>query len=256
MRWPRVVTYAIRATALCLALTACAPNPAQVNNAGNAALRQGQPATAVHHLHLAQVLAPDAPQAYYNAASAYSELGELERALEMLDQALRTDDPDLIYKARFNLGNIYYLMERYHDAVAVFRELLTLNPDDQDARYNMELALLLAAPPTPESQQQLTEPEDAQTDPDTTPTPDPNAPDGPTPTPPLEDTPPDLTATPEGGTGDFRGREESTLVPQFGGRMPLEDVERLLELVEQDQRSFSEFLRQIIDSGEPVQNDW
>jgi Ca-activated chloride channel homolog len=237
-------------------LIGCATHPAERNNAGNDLTVKGAYRDAVLAYQVAQVLAPDAPIPYYNAGIALAQELNLESAALALEQALETADEALINEAYYNLGNVYFSAGRYFEAVEVFRAVLQRNPDDEDARYNYELALLYAIPPTPESQEQQTEPEAGETDPETTPTPQPNDVTGPTPTPPVQDNPPDESATPEGGSGDFFEDTPSTLVPQESGRMSIEDAEQLLDAVEQDQQSLSEYLNEGVPAGDPVENDW
>jgi tetratricopeptide (TPR) repeat protein len=236
-------------------LAACSPAH-DLNNRGNAALSENRAAEAIVQFNSAMALQPDAPIPYYNAALAYRAGESLDSAALALEQALDSADETLKEQAYYNLGVVYYEMGRFGDAVAAFREALILDPTDAQTRYNYELAMLYDVDPTPENQQQQTEPEEQQTDPNTTPTNQPNALDGPTPTPPRQDTPPDLTATPEGGSGDFASDTPSTLVPQENGRMTMEEAQRLLDLVTDDQQALSEFLRQLIASGEPSENDW
>jgi TPR repeat protein len=210
---------------------------------------------------VAQVLEPDAPIPYYNAGIALSQssddhTADLTLAALAVEQALKTADEALTNDAYYNLGNIYFASGRYAEAVEAFKQVLMRDPDDADARYNYELALMYAIPPTPENQEQQTEPEDGETDPETTPTPNPNDVTGPTPTPPMRDNPPDASVTPEGGSGDFFEDTPSTLIPQEAGRMSLEDAEKLLDIVEQDQQSLSEYLNEGVPVGDPAENDW
>ncbi len=238
-----------------MVLAACAPSH-DLNNRANAALNQNRSDEAVAQFNSVMALQPDAPIPYYNAALAYRADESLGSAAQALEQALESADETLKQQAYYNLGVVYFEMGRFGDAAAAFREALILDPTDSQARYNYELAMLYDVDPTPENQQQQTEPQEQQTDPDTTPTNQPNALDGPTPTPPRQDAPPDLTATPEGGSGDFASDTPSTLVPQENGRMTVEEAQRLLDLVADDQQALSEFLRQLIGSGEPTGNDW
>lgn len=241
---------------LLLLLAGCVPDPAERNNTANTLSRQERYSDAIPAYQLAQVLAPDSPVPYYNAGIALAQTDDLNAAALALVQALKTDDDALIQQAYYNLGNVYFAAGQYFNAVEAFKRVLERNPDDANARYNYELALLYAVPPTPENQQQQNKPEDDQTDQNVTPTPQPNALTGPTETPPREDTSPDLSETPIGGSGDFFDDSPSTLVPQQAGRMSLEDAERLLDALEQDLEALSEYLNEGIPSGDPVENDW
>jgi tetratricopeptide (TPR) repeat protein len=228
---------------------ACEVNPVERNNAGNNLTVGENYEAAVQAYQISQVLNPDAPQAYYNAAIALAESENLNTAAKSLRKALETADEDLIEAAYYNLGNVYFRMGR-------FKEVLMRNPDDADARYNMELALAFGKLPTPTAIEQKTEPDEGETDPDITPTDQPNALTGPTPTPPRIADEPDLTATPQGGTGDFGANTPSTLVPQTEGELTEEEARQLLEDIQQDIQALSEFLRDPAPIGDPEQNDW
>lgn len=243
-------------TVVMSALVACAANAAERNNAGNDLTGREDYAAAIEAYQVAQVLAPDRPEAYYNAAIALSNADQLDEALAAVEQSLETADADLMRDAHYNLGNVYYRTGRFYDAVSAYQQVLLMNPDDAEARYNMELALRFAVPPSPTAQEQQTEPDQGQTDPETTPTDQPRSEDGPTPTPPLQDDTPDETATPERGTGDFGADEESTLVPQVEGEMTMEEAQRILDSLEHDMQSLSEFLQEADPSGESNDNDW
>jgi tetratricopeptide (TPR) repeat protein len=129
----------------------CTINPVERNNAGNGLYDQADYENAIRAYQSAQVAAPDSAEAYYNAASAYSQAGDFEKAIAALKQALKSSDADLIARAYYNLGNIYFGVQRFDEAAAAYQQVLLQHPDDEDARYNLELALkkLVVASPTP-----------------------------------------------------------------------------------------------------------
>ena len=63
-----------------------------------------------------------------------------EAALTMVE-ALNLADEALSAEAWFNLGNSYYVQEAWEQAVEAYKEALRVNPEDLDAKYNLELAL-------------------------------------------------------------------------------------------------------------------
>lgn len=230
---------------------------AELNNSANGYFQSGNYDTAINTYRSAQVTSPDDPAAYINSASALAASGDLDGAAAALEYVIGTGDPTYRAHAYYNLGNIYFQMGRYVDAVTAYREVLLMNPDDEDARYNMELALGHIRLPTPTAIEQQTEPDNAQADTSATPTNNPGGFDGPTPTPPPQDAPPDLSATPTvfGNTDDGR-IGEGTPLPQEGGDMTVNEAERVLDSVEQSPRTLREYLQDIATPQPPAGQDW
>ncbi len=237
-------------------LVGCGVNAAERNNTGNSLYSQADYDAALQAYQAAQVAAPDVPQPYFNAASALAQTGELEAAVEALEQAFKTADEDLTAQAYYNLGNVYFEMGEYDDAAAAYQETLLRRPEDQDARYNYELALSRILPLTPTALEQQVEPAQGETDPSVTPTNNPGALDGPTPTPPPQEGPPDPTSPPVEGGEPGGERPSLTLTPQPEGPMTLEDAQRLLDSVQEDQRTLQEFLNDVATPSTPPAEDW
>lgn len=226
-----------------LVLTSCEVNSAERNNAGNGLYEQGNYADAVNAYQAAQVAAPDAPESYYNAGSALANTGRLQSAVEALDQALKTADPDLMAKAYYNLGNVYFDMAQFDKAVDAYREVLLRHPDDEDARYNYELALSRVPTATPEDQTE----EPTQ---EATPTNDPSSQgDSATPTPDNAQTP-----TPQGDEGQDQNQSAPSPAPE--GTLSVEDAERILDAVQQDQQTLREYLERLAAPVQPSEKDW
>jgi Ca-activated chloride channel homolog len=136
---------------LLICICGCDVNPAERNNVGNELYNQGQYDTALAAYQAAQVSLPDGPVAYYNAGSTYAQIREFDKAVAAFLQALKTADSDLKIKAYYNLGNIYFQMHNFDEAVEAYQQVLLINPNDTDARYNLELAIkrLVVPSPTP-----------------------------------------------------------------------------------------------------------
>ena len=83
----------------------------------------------------------------YNIGNIQYELEDYEEAREDLEEAdapVYTDDDnsqDLYAKTQFNLGNAWFQLEEYEEAIEQYKKVLKENPDDWDAKYNLELAL-------------------------------------------------------------------------------------------------------------------
>jgi tetratricopeptide (TPR) repeat protein len=134
---------------LIVILVGCTQSSAERNTAGNSDLAAGNAEAALLDYQAAQALAPDQPEPYLNAASAYAALDDIHRAQQAMDLVTTSVDPRKIAQAYYNLGNIYFMHERYDLAVDSYQEALLRMPDDADARYNLELALqrLMPTPP-------------------------------------------------------------------------------------------------------------
>ena len=129
--------------ALALLATACSPSAAEkLNKDGNEAFEKQAYENALAAYQSAQIKEPELAEPYYNAANTLYRQGQYEAALEQLNMALSfADEESLAKDGLFNLGNTSFNMQDLGTAVAAYTESLLLNPDDQDAKYNLELAL-------------------------------------------------------------------------------------------------------------------
>lgn len=231
----------MKRVALCFLfiLAGCAANYDERNHAGNALYEQGNYRDAASAYQAAQVDAPDQPEPYYNAGNALAQAGEIDRALAALNQALRTADDSLAEQAYYNLGNVYFGMSRYEEAIQAYQQALLRNPDDAEARYNLELALkrvqpLTATPPASDAQNQ------------TTPTPQPGAGASPTPSPQGQDGTAQATATGGQATGMPTPAPEQT--------MSADEAARRLDALQQQQQTLSQALSPA--PATPSGKDW
>ncbi|MDO9110911.1 MAG: VWA domain-containing protein [Desulfatirhabdiaceae bacterium] len=86
----------------------------------------------------AQLDNPDRPDILYNIGNAYYHNGDYEAAAKNYKEALKTENKLLQQKAHYNLGNADFRKKQYEDAVKNYEEALKLNPDDIQARQNLE----------------------------------------------------------------------------------------------------------------------
>ncbi len=87
---------------------------------------------------------------FFNAGSAALAIGDTVAAQRALAQASGSTDPDLRFKALYNLGLLYHYLARedsaaaeshFQSALKVYREALLLRPADTGAKWNLELAM-------------------------------------------------------------------------------------------------------------------
>ncbi len=207
-----------------LLVSGCDVDPAERLNAGNDRYFHEDYAEALAAYEAAQVAAPDAPEPYFNAASALAATGQYQRGVAALQQALKSGQPTLMAQAYYNLGNIYFAMSYFDEAVQAYQQALLLNPTDHDARYNLELALRRILPP--------------EVTPEATPT----GTDGNTPTPEPGTTVPS-TATP---LAQSQGADALTA----------NEAEQLLEAIQRNQQTLRGRLQQLTPPANPPEKDW
>jgi len=114
---------------------------ARKNQKGIQAYQEGKFAEALQDFLSAKGVKPDSPELKNNTASA---LYELKKYKEAVDEFSRLDPARLrLGKADFyyNLGNSYYRMEQFQQALENYKKSLRQNPDDIDCKKNFELAL-------------------------------------------------------------------------------------------------------------------
>ncbi|OHD53173.1 MAG: hypothetical protein A2096_01915 [Spirochaetes bacterium GWF1_41_5] len=76
----------------------------------------------------------------YNLANTLYRQGQYDKAGQIYEQALEATDPNLLSHIYFNRGNTFFRKGEYDKAILDYKEVLLLNPDDRDAKLNMELA--------------------------------------------------------------------------------------------------------------------
>lgn len=188
---------------------------ADYNNSGVASIENGGWRDARFNFFNAQVLAPDEPLPYFNYAYLLISQNDWTDAEQALLQAIRRGDEYTSWRAYYNLGNLYYGIGEYNRAISAYQEALRLNPQSDNARYNLELALRRAVQSTP------------------TPTPMSNMP--PTPTPSPDDTNGD-TPTDNRGSGDII---EVLPTQDFIG-ISIEEAENLLDQLRLEEQALGQ----------------
>ncbi len=89
-------------------------------------------------------------------ASQY-QLGDIPNAVKSFEDALRSKNTIIQDRAYYNLGNAMYSQQRMEESIAFYRKALELDPNDDDAKFNYELAKYI-------TQQQQDQNQDSQDD--------------------------------------------------------------------------------------------
>ena len=78
---------------------------------------------------------PDSPEAYFKLGNSYYEVGQWDQAVAAYQQAI-TLDPN--YQAAYaNLGVAYYQQQQFELAISQYKKALELNPNDNEVAYNL-----------------------------------------------------------------------------------------------------------------------
>ncbi|HEV7507531.1 MAG TPA: VWA domain-containing protein [Thermoanaerobaculia bacterium] len=105
------------------------------------AQKKGKPRDAVGPADTALRLAPDDPLVQYDAGTARLGAGHGRQAVTPLEKAAKAASHDLAPAAHYNLGGARLAAGDAAGAAEAFKQALRLQPDNQDAKYNLELAL-------------------------------------------------------------------------------------------------------------------
>jgi Ca-activated chloride channel homolog len=139
-------------------LLGAAPAAAQRPTAGSRALAAGDPAKAAAAFLEEAGRGAARDTAFYNAGTAALESGRFDVAKGALAEAAKSLDPELRYRALYNLGLVDLLAaeadssreeELLADAIDRLREALLLQPSSERAKWNLELAERRKPPPPP-----------------------------------------------------------------------------------------------------------
>lgn len=124
-----------------LMLSACSSEgPASIQE-GNEAFEAEQYEQAQEAYDRALEAMPESPEVTYNSANTLYKQDQFGEAKYKLDVSAETAEPSLSQYAAFNAGNSLYMSEEYEAAVEAYKQALRLDPTDQEAKHNLELAL-------------------------------------------------------------------------------------------------------------------
>jgi tetratricopeptide (TPR) repeat protein len=144
-------------------VTACSPSAEKLNNEGNEAFAEETYLDALAAYEAALIESPELAEPYYNAANTLYREGAFSEATMLMQEALRYADDDSLQQSGFyNTGNSSFNLQEWETAIAAYTEALLRNPDDVDAKYNLELALRQLQQQQQEQEQQQEENEEQQ----------------------------------------------------------------------------------------------
>ena len=133
---------------------------------GLALERQGKWADAVKAYQEALVLEPDNVRIHYDLGRALYESKQLPEAGDHVQLGVLTKQKPMRARTLYNLGNTQFRQQRLDDAIAAYSMALLQNPDDLQAKQNLEYCRKLKA-------EQKQQPDSTQKQPQSQPKPQP-----------------------------------------------------------------------------------
>ncbi len=122
--------------------------------AGNRAYAHGDLKKAAEHYLEALGAEPENPGIHYNLGNTLYGEGQYPDADAAYGTASGHADSLLKQSLSYNLGNSLFRQGRYREAVEAYKKVLASNPGDEDARWNLELALARMQEQEQQQQQQ------------------------------------------------------------------------------------------------------
>ena len=114
---------------------------ASLNKKATTLYKQNKYDEALKQYRKAQVQSPDSDILRYNIGCTLYKKGAYDEAEKgFADVASSLKAKKLWAKAYYNLGNALFRKGKLKDAIEAYKRALRINPNDMDAKYNLELA--------------------------------------------------------------------------------------------------------------------
>lgn len=115
---------------------------------GNKHYKKGDYEKSLENFRQAQISQPNNPIINFNIGNALYKSENADEAGVQFQKALNSKDTKLRSKTYYNLGNAAYAKQKTDEAIDYYKKALELNPNDWDAKYNIEFILNQKANPS------------------------------------------------------------------------------------------------------------
>jgi Ca-activated chloride channel family protein len=93
---------------------------------------------ALEEYRTAQLDKPDSYELHMNIGNSLYKLEKYQEALEEYEKATYSKNIKIQAQAYYNQGNTLYRMNKLLEAIEMYKKCLEINPNDEDAKYNIE----------------------------------------------------------------------------------------------------------------------
>jgi tetratricopeptide (TPR) repeat protein len=108
---------------------------------------------------------PKSKEAQFNLGNSYYKQQRFDEALrEYGNTGVAMKSPEERAETYYNLGNSLYRSNKFQEAIEAYKRSLKLNPNDDDARYNLQMARAKLKQQEQQKQQQKDQKQDKQQD--------------------------------------------------------------------------------------------
>ena len=243
---PKAAALAVIAVGLLTGACTGVPDPAfEANTAGIDRFTRGYFDDALDSFREAQVERPELPELNLNTGATLYELKSYDRSQRETQEALSPEPSELRARAHYNMGNIFFQTDALEDAFESYKKALRDNPDDMDAKVNLELTLRqLQAQQQQQAQQQAQEQgegEPGEQDPNQQQPPDqqPQPGEGTPPQQPQQSGNPPPAGNQSGGQGD-PDEELRRSMREAGADISIDEAMRILDALRERELRFQE----------------
>lgn len=219
---------------------------------GNRQADEGNADAALQHYGEAARVNPSSPIPDFNRGRVLAGQGEADAALDAFRAAGASPDPAIAADALYNMGNVQLEKQEFEPAIESYLQSLDLDPTDEDARRNFEIAVQRLQEQQQQQQQDPNQDQDENNDEQQDQEQKPQEP---------QDEEDEQDEDPQDQSQDEQPQDQEEEAPEpepqpQEDRLSREDAERLLNAVQSDELKVLEQLQQKEPPAGVVTHDW